>query len=277
VTQRLPKLGIVAGAGALPLRVAEACERTGRAYYMIAVEEFAEPMASSMRHTRLPISKIGATIAALKHEGCSDLTFAGKFERPDGRKVKIRPDLGGIEFLLRMAGMLWRNDDAIHRAISNMFTTHGFHVVSPLDAAPELAAREGCLTNTQPTPEVRKEFRRALELAKEHGATKQGQAVVVERGAIVARETRAGTDAMLVALGAGKRPDAILTKAMTPTQLVTLDPPAIGESTVINAAHAGLAGILVEAGRSVVVDEARVRAKADELGLFVCAEKWESA
>jgi DUF1009 family protein len=63
---------------------------------------------------------------------------------------------------------------------------------------------------------------------------------------------------------------------MAPNQLTTMDPPAIGESTVVHAAGAGLAGILVEAGRSVVVDEARVRAKADELGLFVCADTLET-
>ena len=60
---------------------------------------------------------------------------------------------------------------------------------------------------------------------------------------------------MLQALGEGRRPNAILVKAMTPTQLPTIDPPAIGESTVVNAARAGLAGILVEANRSVIVDE----------------------
>jgi len=60
---------------------------------------------------------------------------------------------------------------------------------------------------------------------------------------------------------------------MTPNQLPTIDPPAIGESTVVNAAKAGLAGILIEAGRSVVVDEDRVRARADELGIFVYADR----
>ena len=49
--------------------------------------------------------------------------------------------------------------------------------------------------------------------------------------------------------------------------------PAIGESTVVNAAKAGLAGILVEAGRSVIVDADQVRARADALGLFICAER----
>jgi DUF1009 family protein len=209
----------------------------------------------------------------LKRSGCRDVTFAGKFVRPDGRSIKLRPDLGGLEFLARILGNLGRSDDTLHRAISNMFTARGFRVVSPLDAAPELGAREGCLTQTEPSAALRQGFRQALDLAKQHGGTKQGQAVVVEKGTIIARETRAGTDAMLLSMTAGSRPNALLAKAMTPTQLRTLDPPAIGESTVVNAARAGLAGILVEAGRSVVVDEARVKAKADELGLFVCAER----
>ncbi|MFM9862664.1 MAG: LpxI family protein [Micropepsaceae bacterium] len=274
MTPPLPKLGIVAGAGALPLEIVRAC--ANRPYHMIAIDEFAGPMPASTAHTRFAISKIGAIIAELRRQGCADITFAGKFERPNGKNIKLRPDLGGLEFMARILGQFGRNDDTLHRAIANMFTSRGFRVVSPLDAAPALAAREGCLTKTLPGPALKGEFSRALKLAKEHGATRRGQAVVVENGAVIASESRAGTDAMLQTLGDGKRSDAILVKAMTPTQLPTIDPPAIGESTVINAARAGLAGILVEAGRSVIVDEAAVRARSDELGLFVCAASMSS-
>lgn len=271
MTPHLPKLGIVAGAGALPAEIVRASARSGRACHVIAIDEFADPLAESISHSRFAISKIGAIIAELRRQGCADIAFAGKFERPNGRNIKLRPDLGGLEFIARILGNFGRNDDVLHRAISNMFTSRGFRVVSPLDAAPALAARAGCLTQTKPSQALSSSFPAALECAKSHGATKQGQAVVVEAGSIIARESRAGTDAMLLALEPRTRPNAFLTKAMTPTQLPTIDPPAIGESTVVNAARAGLAGILVEADRSVIVDEAAVRAKADELGLFVCA------
>lgn len=271
MTPHLPKLGIVAGAGALPGEIVRASTRSGRACHVIAIDEFADRLPDSVSHSRIAISKIGAIIAELRRQGCADIAFAGKFERPNGSNIKLRPDLGGLEFIARILGMFGRNDDVLHRAISNMFTSRGFRVVSPLDAAPALAARAGTLTQTQPSEELKKGFPAALALAKQHGATKQGQAVVVEEGTVVARETRAGTDAMLRSLEPRKRSAAFLTKAMTPTQLPTIDPPAIGEGTVLNAARAGLAGILVEAGRSVIVDETAVRAKADELGLFVCA------
>ena len=273
MTSGLAKLGIIAGAGALPLRVADACVRSGRPFHIVAVDEFADKVEPAVPHTRVPISKIGACIAALKRAGCQDVTFAGKLARPDGKGVKLRPDFGGLEFLVRMFGMLGRSDDSLHRAISSMFGSRGFRIISPLEAAPALGALPGCLTVRKPSDEMAGSFRAALRLAKGHGQTRQGQAVVVEDGQVVAREARAGTDAMLQALAAGAHPRGILVKAMAPNQLPTIDPPAIGESTVVNAARAGLAGILVEAGRSVIVDADQVRARADELGLFICAER----
>jgi DUF1009 family protein len=269
VTQR--KLGIVAGAGEMPRQIVQACARAGRPYFVVAVDEFAEAFEAAIPHIRSPISKIGATLAALKRNGCQDVVFAGKLARPDGGKVKLRPDWGGLVFLVRLLGTLERSDDRLHRTIAAMLAARGMTVVSPLTVAPGLTANAGCLTRTAPTDTVRASFKTALKLAKEHGATKQGQAVVVEGGTVVAREARAGTDAMLASLQ-GPRAGAMLVKAMAPTQLMTIDPPAIGESTVLNAAKAGLIGILIEAGRSVIMDEARVRARADELGLFVCAD-----
>ena len=277
MTSAQPKLGIVAGAGEMPRQIMQACERAGRPYFAVAIDEFAPGMDATVPHKRIPISKIGASIAALRANGCVEVVFAGKLQRPDGRGVKLRPDLGGLEFLARLFGSLSRSDDRLHRAIDAMFTSRGLRVVSPLDAAPDLAARAGCLTRTRPTDALSATFKSALEVAKRHGSTKQGQAVVVEAGNVTAREGRAGTDAMLASLSGRSKGGGVLVKAMAPTQLPTIDPPAIGESTVENAAKAGLAGILIEAGRSVIVDEARVRARADELGLFVCAVAAEAS
>jgi UDP-2,3-diacylglucosamine hydrolase len=270
------KLGIIAGAGTMPLQIAHVCEKAKRPYFVVAVDEFADPVPATTPHTRIRISKIGASIAALKRNGCKDVVFAGKLERPNGGSVKLRPDWGGLMFLIRYFGVLRGHNDGIHRAITHMFAGHGLHVVSPLAVAPELAAQAGSLTRTTPSDALRASFQAALSLAKEHGATNAGQAVVVHRGAIIAREGRAGTDAMLASLGRLSEPGAILVKAMAPTQLPTMDPPAIGEGTLGLAAAAGLSGILIEAGRSVVVDAERVRARADELGLFVYAETYAS-
>jgi DUF1009 family protein len=68
-------------------------------------------------------------------------------------------------------------------------------------------------------------------------------------------------------LAARKR--GVLVKCAKPGQELRADLPSIGPQTVTAAHEAGLAGIGVEAGRSIVLDCERVRGLADELGLFV--------
>jgi hypothetical protein len=61
----------------------------------------------------------------------------------------------------------------------------------------------------------------------------------------------------------------VLAKAPKPIQETRVDMPTIGLATVQAAARAGLAGIVGEAGRLLVLDREAVIAAADELGLFI--------
>jgi hypothetical protein len=61
----------------------------------------------------------------------------------------------------------------------------------------------------------------------------------------------------------------VLVKALKPTQDAKTDMPVIGVETVRRAAEAGLAGIALEAGKSLIVDKRAVAAEADRQGLFV--------
>ncbi len=61
----------------------------------------------------------------------------------------------------------------------------------------------------------------------------------------------------------------VLVKAPKPGQDRRFDLPAIGPATVRNAAHAGLAGIAVAAGSTIIADAAETVAAADGAGLFL--------
>ena len=54
-----------------------------------------------------------------------------------------------------------------------------------------------------------------------------------------------------------------------PAQDRRVDLPTIGVETVRRASDAGLRGIAVEAGETLVVDQPAVVAEADKLGLFL--------
>lgn len=263
------RLGIIAGGGELPMEIARAAIATGRDVFVLAVDEFADPVPHGIQSERKSIGKLGWCIARLRQLDCRDVVFAGHFKRPRDGNIRMRPDLGGIWFLVSNFGVLRRHNDGIHRAIASTFERAGFRVLSPLQAAPTLAASAGYLTATRAAPALEQAFSRALNAARQHGASGQGQAVIFANGMTVAAETKAGTDAMLRAADPATARGGILVKSMAPGQLVSMDPPAIGCHTVELAAALGLAGILVEAGHSVVVQPDAVRAKADTAGLFV--------
>jgi DUF1009 family protein len=141
----------------------------------------------------------------------------------------------------------------------------------------DLSLPRGLLGAVAPSAEARADAERALEVARAIGRLDVGQAAVVCRGLVLAVEAQEGTDAMLARTaelpeplrGAPGAPAGVLAKAPKPIQETRVDLPTIGLATVQAVARAGLAGIVGEAGRLLVLDREAVIALADELGVFV--------
>jgi DUF1009 family protein len=66
-------------------------------------------------------------------------------------------------------------------------------------------------------------------------------------------------------------------KAPKPGQDPRFDLPSIGPRTVENAARAGLAGIAVAAGGTIVVEAAEVIVAADRAGIFIAGVRQGAA
>ena len=88
-------------------------------------------------------------------------------------------------------------------------------------------------------------------------------------------EAAEGTEALLNRCGTLPRTDrgGVLVKLPKPGQEKRADLPAIGPRTVGRAVAAGLAGIAVATGATLVFETARVVADADAAGLFIVGVK----
>src|SRR5947199_10803272 len=120
-------LGIIAGAGELPLVLARALREDGRRVFVLALEGIAdEPELAEFPNARASIGEIGTTIRVLKDAGCLDVTLAGRVTRPEFSSVKLdrigRQHIGGI-----LAAAL-KGDDALLRAVIAILEHHGLHV-----------------------------------------------------------------------------------------------------------------------------------------------------
>ena len=63
----------------------------------------------------------------------------------------------------------------------------------------------------------------------------------------------------------------VLVKAPKPGQDRRFDLPAIGPQTIENVARAGLAGLAIVAGSTIIAEPEKVVAAADKAGIFVVA------
>lgn len=258
-----PKLGIVAGAGALPGLLVSAARAQNREFTVLGITGFADP---ALVDHWIHMGEAGRAFDLLKDADVKDVVLAGGLRRP--ALSDIKPDLKGAAILARIATRLMPGvgDDTLLSAVIAEFEREGFRIVGADQVLADLLAEAGVLGAHEPDARALADIAIGLDAARELGAADKGQAVIVLDGAVIGAEDVQGTDALIASHG---KPGAVLVKAKKPQQERRADLPTIGPATVDNAARAGLKGIAVEAGHTLVLERADVARAADASGLFV--------
>lgn len=264
-----PKLGLIAGGGTVPVLVREACRAQGRPLFVAALQGFCtEEIVSGTDHDWFGLGQVGAIFAALHQHGVNDVVLCGRVTKPDF--TSLLPDWRGLKLLPRMAAAALQGDDALLRLVVSEIEADGFRLVGVDQIVGGLLAPEGTIGTVTPGERDWQDIHIGVAAARAHGADDLGQAVVVSGGITVGLEDADGTDALLARMA--EHPAArggVLVKCAKPQQERRVDLPAIGVATVDAAARAGLRGIAVEAGGSLIVDRAATAAAADRLGLYL--------
>lgn len=271
-------LGIIAGLGDLPVSIAERRVASGLPVFVLRVAGFEDPRLAAYPGAVVGFGEVGRQLALLSEAGCRELVFAGIVKRPDFSALKL--DFRGARLLPRVLVAARNGDDALLRVMIDVFEKEGFRVIGADEVNRDLVAGAGLLAGPAPAGEALADARRALEVAREIGRLDIGQGCVVCDGLVLAVEAQEGTDGMLARVAGlpeplRGRPGArrgVLAKAPKPIQERRIDLPTIGPSTIEAAAAAGLAGIVLEAGGTLVLNRNEVTERVAAVGLFLLAE-----
>ncbi len=265
-------LGILAGSGMLPLAIAAAARASGRPVHIVGIDGFVADEIARYPHERVNLGQVGHMIRSFQQAGCTDMVIAGAMRRPNLWKLKV--DGGFFRSIGTVLKLTRGGDDSVLRRVVRFFELQGFRVCGVHDVAPDLLAQAGVLGKVQPTHSQSEAIARGAALVRALGAFDVGQAAVVTATGVIAVEGARGTDAMLedvaghLQSAAGVR-DAVLVKQPKPRQEMRIDLPVIGPATIEAAARAGLAGVAIGAGQSLVLDREETVRLADAAGLFV--------
>jgi UDP-2,3-diacylglucosamine hydrolase len=273
-------LAMIVGGGSIPIAVAEAVERRGRRVVMFPVRGWADPaLVERFRHHWIPLAKAGIFRRHAQAEGCRDVVFVGTAVRPPLRSLRV--DWLTMRLLPRVVRAYRGGDDHLISGVARIFEDYGFRIVGAHEVAPDILMPEGSIGSVRPSERDHADIARGLALLEATGSFDMGQGAIVADNHVLAVEAAEGTDAMVrrvaelraqgrIAAPVGR---GVLVKAPKPQQDRRFDLPAIGPRTVEEAARAGLAGIAVVAGGSIMAEPAAVAAAADRAKIFVVGIK----
>lgn len=270
------RVAVIAGSGRLPVDVVAALVSRGARPLVVALEgeaELADDPAYDL--TVVAPEALPRLMPVLKREAVTHLVLAGGVSRrPRLRKFRMSLDL--VRYFPRLLMAYRRGDDGLLRTLIRYVEDNGIRIVGAHEIAPDLLTPEGTMTHARPMHGDRRDILAGLAAARAIGALDIGQAAIAVGGRAIALEGVEGTDGLLARTRglrdhgrlAGKR-RGVLVKCAKPGQELRADLPAIGPATVEAAKAAGLVGIALEAGHSLVLDSEATVAQANAHGMFI--------
>jgi UDP-2,3-diacylglucosamine hydrolase len=269
-------LAIICGGGSFPAAVADAVARRGRRPVMFGIKGWADAaVIDRYAHPWIAIGQAGRFFRLARTEHCRDVLFIGTVLRPPLSALRL--DWQTIKLMPRVIRFFRGGDDKLLSGVAGVAETGGLRVVGVKDVAPEIFVPQGVLGRHAPTERDRADIARALTVIGALGPFDVGQAAIVADNNVLAVEAAEGTDNMLMRiaelrklgrvtspLGAG-----VLVKAPKSGQDRRFDLPSIGPRTIENIARAGLAGLAVTAGSTMIAEADQAIAAADRAGIFL--------
>ncbi len=261
-------IGIIAGSGALPLIIAKDVAQRQYKVIAIAIENLADPEIESLAHATywINVGKLGKLIKLLHQNEIKRVIVAGKVPKSLLYRSKITPDLRAIKLLFTVKG---RSDETLLNAFREELQNEGIEIIDTTTFSPGLITPIGLLTSMPPSHQEMKDIEYGWFIAKEIGRLDIGQTVVVKAGAVMAVEAIEGTDEAILRGCSLAGQGAVVVKISRPNQDMRLDVPTVGLTTLENMIKGKARVLVLEAGKSIIVDKEDFINRAESAGISV--------
>ena len=265
------QIGIVAGAGRLPVIISADAKERGYRIVTVALEGLASIEMDRLSDIIKWVNpgQLGLMLKTFKDNRVDSVLMVGKVPKSLLLKSKITPDLRAVKVLLSLKS---KSDDVILKAITREIEKEGMKVIDIASFSPHLLAPEGLLTKTVPSEDEEKDIQYGWKIAKEIGRLDIGQTVVIKSRAVMAVEAIEGTDEAILRGGEWAGEGAVVVKVSKPQQDMRLDVPVVGSDTLQAMIKVRATVLALEAYKSIIVNrkeflEVANRAKISVMGL----------
>jgi len=268
-------LGLIAGEGVFPLLVARGARAAGRRVVCVGLagNAWKELPGEVDEFAWAGVARVGRWIRILKRSGCHEAIMVGRVQ-----KAKMYQHLAVVRNLpdwrtLRLWMRKLRHDKrpgTVLAAVTAELASEGIILIDSTRYCAEHLASDGVMTDRQPTEAQWQDIRFGWELCATISKLDIGQAIAVLNRDVIAVEALEGTNAMIERAGTLCRKRGwTLIKVANTTGDMRVDVPAIGTTTIEALRSAGASCVVLEAGKTILLEKPKVLELADRYRIAV--------
>jgi DUF1009 family protein len=260
-------LGIIAGNGVYPTELASAAHRAGvkkivAAAFINETDPDLAPAVDTIEWLR--VGQLARLLKFFREAGVRRAIMAGQIAPRN--LFDLRPDW---KALLLLARLKQRNAESIFGAIALELEHAGIELLPATTFLEHMLASRDLIAGRKLNRRQLSDVDFGWSIAKEIARLDVGQTVIVKNGTVLAVEGLDGTNETIRRGGKLAGTGAIMIKVSKPNQDMRFDVPVIGLETVRAAHEAQVRAIVVEAGRTLLLQKTAILEQADRAQISI--------
>lgn len=262
------RLALVAGAGDLVPRAIAAARESGWEVRVLALHQREDLVGEEP--FLIKVSRPDLVLKEIRRFGATHVCAVGGMHMSDRQREKIATFASGQQ-------QQAKGDAKLSQLGGMLLKILGIPFIGVHEIVSDLLAEDGQMGGVSADEDLLAIMKFAFSTVRRAGELDLGQALVVSGERVVATEDIGGTDELLARCASFRQRGLIgdgearivLAKSSKPGQPLHIDLPAIGPETILRGREAGISAIVIEAGRTLMIERDALIAAADDAGIVL--------
>jgi len=267
---------LIAGEGRLPFMIAAGIRQAGLRVICVGLAGSVQPtlvQEVDVFYT-VPLARPGRWIRKLKRHGVTSAVMAGRVAKgrifTPWRILRYLPDWRAVRIWYWRLRKKNKQNETLLSALADELASGGIILEDSTKYCKEHLATEGPMTGHGPGASVAGDIEFGWPIVRKMAEMDIGQAIAVREREVIAVEAIEGTAEMIERAGRlCKAGGWTLLKAAKAHQDMRFDVPCVGPDTIRSLAANGGKCLVLEAGRTIIIDKPETLELADRMGIRV--------
>jgi DUF1009 family protein len=269
-------VGLIAGEGRLPFMIAAGARQAGLKLVCVGLAGSVEAALAEQADVfyTVPLARPGSWMRKLKRHGVTSTVMAGQVAKgrifTPWRILRYMPDWRAMRIWYWRLRRKNKQNETLLSALADELASGGIILEDSTKYCKEHLATEGPMTGGRPGASVAGDIEFGWPIVKKMAQMDIGQAIAVKEREVIAVEAIEGTAEMIERAGRlCKSGGWTLLKAAKANQDMRFDVPCAGPDTIRSLAANGAKCLVLEAGRTIIIDKPETLELANQMGICV--------